>query len=111
MIELAIRPFSDGMTSRAGRGSRRETRGDVVRHAATKGRRAVPSLLVTAHAVRGVQRVVVADMARHAGSRRWRGVRACERESRQAVVEGSRVPTLGRVAVRAIGRGKRRTGS
>lgn len=65
------------------------------------------------HAVR-VRRgegVIVADMARK--TRRWRGrhVRARQCKARRTVVEGRRVPALGRVAVRAIRHRKCRTGS
>lgn len=83
----------------------------MVRHVSAKARRAVPRGQVAAHAVRRVQRVVVADVARKARRRRGRHVRARQREASRAVVEGSAVPTLGRMAVRAIRHRKCRTGS
>ena len=61
---------------------------------------------MAAHAVRRVQRVIIADVTGHAGRRRWRSVRACQRETRDAVIERSRVPALGGVARRAIGHRK-----
>ncbi len=42
-------------------------------------------------------------MAGRAGRRRRRHVRAREREPSDAVIEGRRVPTFGRVAIRAVG--------
>ena len=43
VVKLAVRPLRDRVASRAGRRCRREARGNVVRHSAGKGRRAVPS--------------------------------------------------------------------
>ena len=57
------------------------------------------------HAIRGSQRIVVVDMAVGA---RGGLVGADQRESRDAVIEGSSVPTLGCMAVGAIRGGKRR---
>lgn len=56
---------------------------------------------------RNVQSVVVVDMARSAGHIR---VAKSKREACGAVIEIGRVPSLGRMAVRAICQGKRGTG-
>ena len=58
---------------------------------------------MAAQAVRSLDPVIVIDVA----VRAWSGcVRANQREASDAVIEGSAVPSLGSVAVRAIGRGE-----
>ena len=110
VVKSAVHPLRDGMAGRASRSRRWETRREVIGHVPSKGRSALPRRGMAAHTVHGIQRVVVADVAGETG--RWRGrhVRARERESRHAVVEGSGIPALGGVAVGAIRRGKSRPG-
>lgn len=99
VIEFAVGPSGDGVAGGARRCSRWKSRRDVIRNIATKSCSALPCGLVTAHAVGGVQRVIVVDVARSARSGSWRHMRASESKSCDAVVERSRVPTFGRVAV------------
>ena len=87
VIKLAVGPFRDGMASRAGRGSRGKTSGDVIRDTSTEGRCSVPRIQMAAHAIRGLQRVVVVDVAGSAGRGRWRGMSSRQSEPRYAVVE------------------------
>ncbi len=69
MVELAVRPLRDRVTSRASRRGRRKSCANVVRHSAAKRRRAAPGRLVAAVAVRvrGSEGVVVALVAIRAG--------------------------------------------
>ena len=106
VVELTVGPLRDGVALGTSRGRRRETRLDVIRHRAAERRRAVPGRLVTAHAVGRVQRVIIADVAGSAGRRRWRSVRAHQRETGGAVVERSRVPAFRGMASGAIRRRK-----
>ena len=71
----------------------------MVRNIAAKRLRLVPIGLVASKAIRRVQRIIVVNVAIGA---RCGLVRADQRETRDAVIEGSAVPTLGTVAVGAI---------
>ena len=51
MIEFPVGPFCNGMTSRTGGRSRRETRFDVIGNISAKCRRAVPRRKMTTHAI------------------------------------------------------------
>lgn len=107
MIEFAIGPGSDRVTARTGCRSGREVGSDVIRNVTAEGLRFVPIRLMTRQAVRGVQRVIVVDVAGGAGRRSRRHVRANKRETGDAVIKRSRVPTLGRVALGTIRGGER----
>ncbi len=109
VIELSVGPRRDRMARCARSGGRWETRGDVVRNIAPNRRRALPRRLMAAHAIGGIERVIVVDMARSARSRCRRHVRARKREPRDAVIEGSRIPTFGRVAIRTVSQRESRT--
>jgi len=69
VVELAVGPLRDRVTSRASRCRRRKSCANVVRHSAAERRRAVPGRLVTAIAirVRGGKGIVVALVAVRAG--------------------------------------------
>jgi len=110
VIELAIRPFRDRMAGRTSGGRGGKARGDVIRNASAKGRRAVPRCLVATHTVRRIQRVVVVDVAGQTGRGSRRSVRSCECESRHTVVEGSSIPPFGSMAIGAVSDGKPRAG-
>ena len=110
VVKFPIRPFGDGVALRAcGRGGREAGR-NVVRDVAAKRRRLVPIRKMAADAIRGIQRVVVVDVARGTGCRSRRHVRPCQGKAGYAVVEGSRIPALGGVAVGAVGGGECRAG-
>lgn len=99
------------MTGRTERS--RKARGNVVRHSATKRRRAVPSRLVAAVAVRvrRGERVVVPYMAvraSHDFARRRHLVRARQRPAGCGVIEHHVRPQRRAVAGGAIRRRKRR---
>lgn len=64
---------------------------------------------MAAHAVSGIQGVIIVDVAGSARRRRGRQVRSRQREARGTVVERRAVPSLGRMAVRAVHQRKRRT--
>lgn len=102
VIKHPSRPRGDGMAGRALRRSIRKAGGNVIRNSSADSGSAIPGSHVAAIAVGRIERVVVADVAGRAGCRRGRHVRADQRESCDAVIEGGRVPTTGGVAVRAI---------
>jgi hypothetical protein len=92
VVELTGRPGGDGVATRASGSGRGEICRHVVRNAAAQSLCAVPGGLVATHAIGRVQRVVIADVAGSAGRRRWRHVRAREREAGHAVVKRSGIP-------------------
>jgi len=109
MVERRIRPHNRVMALGAQR--RRETRGNVIRHGAAKGRRAVPGRLVATVAirVRRRERVIVADVAVRASVHLacWRHLmRTHQRPAGSAVIENRRSPGDGVVARRAVRRRK-----
>jgi hypothetical protein len=52
VVKLAIRPFGDGVASRASRSRRRKACHDVIRDTSTEGRRSIPCIQMAAHAIR-----------------------------------------------------------
>jgi len=107
MVERRIRPHNRVMALGAQR--RREARGNVVRHGATKRRRAIPGRLVTTVAirVRRRERIVVTDVAVRAGVHLacWRHLmRTHQRPAGRGVVEGRSCPQRRTVARRTVRR-------
>ena len=80
-----------------------ESRSDVIGNIAADGCVLFQSRSVAGHAVGRIQRVVIVDVAGRAGRGCGRLVRANESETRNCVIERSRVPTFGGVAIGTIG--------
>ena len=110
VVEFSIRPFRDGVTLSTGCGGCRKTRGNVIGNAAAERGSLIPIGQMATDAVRRIQRVAIADVAGRARCRRRRHVCAGQSKASDAVIEGSGIPALGRVTVRAVGCGKGGTG-
>ena len=111
VVEFAISPSGDavaGGTSGSGGG---ESCSDVVRHRAAHGCRFIPVAKVAGEAVGRTERIVIVHVAGSTGRGCGRFVRPDQREARDAVIEGCRVPSLHGMAIGAIGRGESRAGS
>jgi len=104
VIEFSIRPLGDGVARSASRRVIREAGLDMVGNIAAKRRRLIPRRRMTAHAVCRLQRVVVINVARRARNGCRRHMTANQCEAGHAVVEGSRIPALCSVAIRAVPR-------
>lgn len=111
VVEFAIGPGGDGMASGTSGSCGGESRGEVVGHGAAQSCRFIPVSRMAGYAVGRIQSVVIVDVAGSTGSGRGRLVRADKRETRNAVIEGSGIPSLRGVTVGAVGGGKGRTGS
>src|ERR1700730_5714927 len=103
VIELAVSPGSDGVATGTSGGGGREVRSVVIRNVAAERLRLVPIGCVAGEAVRGIQSVIIVDVAGSAGRRRGRHVRADKSEAGDAVIERSRAPSHGGVALGAVG--------
>src|SRR3984893_13181920 len=103
VIELAVSPGSNGVATGTSGGGGREVRSDVIRNVAAERLRLVPIGCVAGEAVRGIQSVIIVDVAGSAGRRRGRHVRADKSEAGDAVIERSRAPSHGGVALGAVG--------
>ena len=106
VVKSSVRPFGNGMALCAGRGGIRKSRLDVIGNIAAKCRSLVPIGEMATDTVGRIQRVVVADVAGSAGRRRGRHVRAGQRKTCRAMIEGSAVPPLCSVAGGAIAGGE-----
>ena len=109
VIEGSAQP-TRGAVASGGCASRRETRGNVIRYAATERHRALPRGHMAAVAIgRQISGIIIVHVASRAWGFCWIGMRAGERETRRAVVEHARRPSGDRVARGALRRCIRET--